>query len=68
MTNEARNGDNLDCLVRCIGHGGNGHGCGWVKGKSGGVCEKCGGMLLSASALAQSKMMADRWRKEAANN
>ena len=55
------------CLVRCIGRGGKGEGCGWVSGKSGGVCVKCGGMLLSADALAQSEIMASRWRKEAEN-
>ena len=63
----AANGDNLDCLVRCIGRGGKGEGCGWVRGKSGGVCGKCGGMLLSPAALAKAEEMADRWRKEVAN-
>lgn len=61
------NSDSLQRLVRCIGRGGKGEGCGWVSGKSGGVCTKCGGMLLSADSLAQSEVMASRWRKEAAN-
>jgi hypothetical protein len=52
-------------LVRCIGHGGKNEGCGLVKGKSGGVCLKCGGMLLSPEALTQSELMAERWCREA---
>lgn len=38
-------------LVVCIGNGANGSGCGEVLGSSGGVCSRCGGMLLSRLAL-----------------
>jgi hypothetical protein len=67
--NEAKpaSGCTVEGLVRCIGHGGSGEGCGWVNGKSGGVCQQCGGMLLSPEALCQSELMTERWRKEAAN-
>mgnify|MGYP001010111338 CR=1 FL=1 len=33
--------------VKCIGHGKNGEGCGYVGGVGGETCPQCGGMLLS---------------------
>lgn len=41
--------------VTCIGRGREGEGCGLVYGESGGVCDACGGMLLSSKALDQIK-------------
>lgn len=41
-----------DCnLVHCIGSGREGEGCGLVQGKSGSVCDTCGGMLLSSEVV-----------------
>jgi len=41
--------------VLCIGDGGDGDGCGYSGGKSGGHCPRCHGMLLSRAAIAEAE-------------
>lgn len=43
----------IDSLVECIGNGTNGSGCGEVQGRSGYACGRCGGMLLSKTAVGE---------------
>lgn len=45
--------------VICIGRGNKGEGCGPVEGVSGGVCMKCGGMLLSRKEVKEAEALAE---------
>lgn len=72
-TNETKAAPPVDVprLVRlepaiCIGRHAN-DGCGYTGGKSGGVCPKCGGMLLSRSHIAQADKAAEEWMMRDAN-
>ena len=50
--------------VVCVGMGGKGEGCGPVDGVSGGVCKRCGGMLLSKAVVKKADALAKVWDKE----
>jgi len=50
-----------DC--KCVGRG-SGDGCGYAGGKSGGICPKCGGMLLSKSARTAAIKLVAAWSKQ----
>lgn len=43
-------------VVSCVGSGRKNDGCGYMGGKSGYQCPKCGGMLLSSIAIMDAKM------------
>lgn len=47
----------------CIGDGRNGSGCGYI-GRSGDVCPRCNGMVLSTKGLAEAKELARIWEAE----
>jgi hypothetical protein len=52
-------GDNIR-IVRCIGWGGDHDGCGYVGKISGATCPRCGGMLLSNTALDEAEKIIKR--------
>jgi len=51
-------------MAICIGDGREGSGCGYRGGRSGETCPRCGGALLSASALAKAEETARAWEAE----
>lgn len=51
-------------VVSCVGSGRKNDGCGYMGGKSGYQCPKCGGMLLSSKVIMDAKKLEKAWLKE----
>lgn len=50
-------------IVRCIGWGGDHDGCGYVGKISGATCPRCGGMLLSNTALNEAERIIESYEE-----